>query len=291
MIGSLSTGVQSFVPWRAILLRPDPNHFGAVNENWNPITGQVRSNILDPPDHLWMDLLWMPIVQPFAISEPFSTMGKINMNYQIAPFDYIKRASGMHAAFRGEKVIAIPTSASNYKTASGGEFHKDIDAYETLKQFEHRFADGEIFRSATEICEIYLVPKGEQLGSPSRNSTTGMRDYASMRTFWGDHRLTGDNTKERPYAGLYPRLTTKSNVYKVHMLVQNLKKARSTDADTFDPERDRVTSQWRGSAVIERSIDPNDRSIPNYIDSNGPRKKSLENFYNYRVLNVKQFAP
>lgn len=288
MFGSISSGIQANVPWRTLLFRPDPLHFGAKHKN------EKRASVVDPPDHLFMDLFWMPVVEPYPISEPFSTAGKVNLNYQIAPFDYIKRRTALHGIFKGEKLLAIPTSAGGtYKTQTT-DYRIDIDSNETLKQFEDRFSDGEIFRSATEICEIYLVPKGEKIGERSKVATPAgdsVYDYPSMRSFWNQNRLTGDNSKERPYAGIYPRVTTKSNVYKVHMTVQSLKKARSTDDDTWDEERDRVTSQWRGSAVIERAVDPNDPEIPNYAVGKFTSLPNLEVFYNYRVLNVKQFSP
>ena len=114
--------------------------------------------------------------------------------------------------------------------------------------------------------------------------------YLHMRSFWEANRLTGDNTKERPYATMQPRLTTKSNIYRVHMIVQTLQKVRSSNPEEFNPEKDKVTGQWRGSAIIERFIDPNDRNIPDYFNDRNFRKDSLEKFYNYRVLHLKQFA-
>ena len=87
MWGSMSSGVQEGIPWRTLLFRPDPEHFGAADQ---PNKG-------DPPDHLWMDLFWMPVVEPYAISMPGATRGKISMNTQIVPFDYIKRHTAIHA--------------------------------------------------------------------------------------------------------------------------------------------------------------------------------------------------
>ena len=277
MFGSMSTGVQSDIPWRTLLFRPDPQHFGAAD---NP-------NVGDPPDHLFMDLFWMPVVEPYAISMPAATRGKINLNTQIVPFDYIKRNTAMHALMKAERVVAIPTNAgASYKKANGGSdrWRRKIDAYETMLQWEEKFKNNQLFRSPTEICEMYLVPEGEKLGSRSA------KDYPDMRRFWEENRLTGDNTKERPYANMQPRLTTKSNIYRVHMIVQTLQKVRSSDPEEFNPEKDKVTGQWRGSAIIERFIDPNDRNIPDYFNDRNFRKDSLEKFYNYRVLHLKQFA-
>jgi hypothetical protein len=277
MYGSMSSGVQADIPWRTLLFRPDPEHFGAPDQ---PNQG-------DPPDHLWMDLFWMPVVEPYAISMPAATRGKINLNTQIVPFDYIKRNTAMHALMKAERVVAIPTNAGGkYKEQNGGSdsWRSKIDAYETMKQWEDKFKENELFRSPTEICEMYLVPEGETLGTRSG------KDYPKMRKFWESNRLTGDNTKERPYANMQPRLTTKSNVFKVHMIVQTLRKARSTDADKVDPEKDKPIGTWRGSALIERFIDPSDKKIPDYFNDPNMTNQSLEKFYNYRVLHIKQFA-
>ena len=56
MYGSMSSGVQEGIPWRTLLFRPDPDHFGSIDQ---PNQG-------DPPDHLWMDLFWMPVVEPVS---------------------------------------------------------------------------------------------------------------------------------------------------------------------------------------------------------------------------------
>ena len=80
MFGSLSTGVDH--PWRTLLFRPAklPGYQGFYTHPGNPTPGTVV------PDHVLLDLFWMPIVEPYGISEPFATSGKINLNTQIAPF-------------------------------------------------------------------------------------------------------------------------------------------------------------------------------------------------------------
>ena len=47
--------------WETLLFRPQPGHPGTQN----------------PPDHLIMDLFWMPVIEPYAISEPLATAGKL----------------------------------------------------------------------------------------------------------------------------------------------------------------------------------------------------------------------
>jgi hypothetical protein len=119
-----------------------------------------------------LDLFTMPIVEPYAISEPFSTAGKINMNYQIMPFNYIQRDTGVRAVLKASRLTAIPQSLSTVTAASGSsykdgqrcryELRYDINPDETvgtLAGFEARFSNNDIFRAASEICGIFLVPR------------------------------------------------------------------------------------------------------------------------------------
>lgn len=303
MFGSLPTGVQANVPWMTLLFRPDPERTRTTR---NPDRYHFGSRF--PRDHLFMDLFWMPVVQPYAISEPFETKGKINMNHQILPFTYIKRATALHALLKGEKIMAIPNQeAGSYKIADrqGGangayamptgssvrSFRHFIDPAETLRQWDERFADRDessmdrrvkpgAYLSPTEICDLWLVPYGQRL--------------ETMPQFWDDHRVTGDNVKERPYTNLYPRLTTRSNAYRVHVVAQALKKNRRSDPGTFDQAKgDMVMSEYRGSYLVERAIDPTDPDIPDYatiIANASTNFEPLDRFYYYRISQVKQFV-
>lgn len=268
MFGSLPTGVKAGIPWRTLLFRPD-------------VTGTHVGAATTPRDHLLLDLFWMPVVEPYAISEPLSTAGKINMNYQIVPFTYIDRTTGIRALLRSERVTAVaPSAAASYKsTLVNTNYRSEIDADETLKQFKTRFDANDIFRSATEICDLFLVPKNQTL--------------SGMSTFWAANKLTGDNLRERPYATLYPRLTTKSNTYRVHFRVQALQqvsRSRGGDADawaTWDEGKDRIIAENRGSSIIERYVDPADATIPDFAAAN----ESLDPHYRFRILGTTKFGP
>lgn len=276
MFGSLPTGVLANRPWQTLLFRPDPagTHPGSKNRkgDGSSVTGM-------PADHLLLDLFQMPVVEPYAISEPLSTAGKVNMNFQILPFDYIRRDTGIRAVLKAEKLISVrDADAAVYKGAAGitsTVFRQDLNIDETLKVFQQRFDAKDIFRSATEICELPLVPSGATL--------------SSMSTYWNTRRLTGDNLRERPYATIYPRITTKSNTFTIHFRVQSLKKAPGSAPGTWSETRDKVTGEYRGAQTIERYIDPNDSSMPDYADSN--TTTPISSFYRYRVLLAKQFAP
>jgi uncharacterized protein (TIGR02600 family) len=129
-----------------------------------------------PPDHLWLDLFWIPVAEPYALSEPMSTAGKINLNYQIVPFTYIKRQTALRAALATEKIAQVSSNQANaYRGLEGltvdgtskpypdnlsviVNSHYPIDLDLTLSQFESKFANWDVFRSASQICEEFLVP-------------------------------------------------------------------------------------------------------------------------------------
>ena len=63
-----------------------------------------------------LDLFNMPIVEPYAISEPFSTAGKVNMNYEMMPFRHIERSTALRAVLHSVRVTAFPKNdAASYK--------------------------------------------------------------------------------------------------------------------------------------------------------------------------------
>ena len=315
MFGSLPTGVKRNLPWQTLLFRPEAPRSGKQN----------HPGTVSPKDHLIMDLFWMPVIEPYAISEPFSTSGKINMNYQIAPFTYIKRATAMYGALKSEEPLVLPnvgakiyrlwdhetndiralgtTTLPNQckdssvatewaKLYSGTQpydkLRRPIDPVQTLLQADDRF-DGvgkynsafagkpDIFRSASEICELHLVRQDESLEG----------DYVKG-TIYDGALMTGDNTRERPYTNLYAKLTTRSNVYNVHFRVQRLKKAASSSAAQWDDVRDQVVGEYRGSTMIERYVDPGDPKLPDFATT---PNTSLDSFYKFRVLSTKKFAP
>ena len=282
MFGSLPSRVLAGEPWRTLLFRPQVAH---------PADQSHYSGAAKIQDHLLLDFFWMPVVEPYAISDRFSTAGKINMNFQILPFTYLERSTGIYALLNSEKIGAIPNSKiSSYKPASisgtnatlissNPSFRLPIDTEETLRQFRTKFSQGEVFRSASEICDIHIVPQGETA--------------SSMTTFWQSHALTGENLREKIYTTLYPRLTTKSNTYTVHFRAQALRKLPGSTVGTWTEGKDQVLGEYRGSTTIERFIDANNTAIPDYAanPSQIPSLDSLDKFYRWRVIENRQFAP
>jgi len=288
MFGSLPTGVKQGIPWRTLLFRPQKDR------PRDPTTG--------PKDHLLLDLFSMPVVEPYAISEPFSTAGKVNMNYQIVPFTYITRSSGVKAVLGSELVTRVPKKAAELIPGNTQSYYKvpyglmpvatsantsptmarlplnlsDTDG--TLRQFKAKFDSWDIFKSPSEICDIYLVPEGYSWAS----------DSAADAAWYGDDfAMVGDNVRERPYANIYPRLTTQSNTFTVHYTVQALKNANSKP-DVWDEKKGAIIGEYRGATTIERFIDPSNNAIPDYATETNA--KSLETFYQWRTIRNQSFS-
>lgn len=328
MFGSLPTGVLANKPWQTLLFRPAKYYLpGGTGQPGNSIEhpGSARYG---PPDHLMLDLFWMPVVEPYAISEPFATSGKINLNHQIVPFTNIRRDTGLRAVLKSVKITAMnpnqPVSNGdqpyiyNYKSMStagknsgnngawGVIARRSIDLDNTLKQITDRLDRNKPFVSASEICDIPLIPRDVPLvsGLPAPmkphvpagfSASTSLSNFDStLKTFWDQHKLTGDNALEKPYAYIYPRLTTRSNSYTVHVRVQTLRK-NSADSGkyVFRNARDQVSGEFRGSFLLDRYLDPN---LANLVDINGnPTAETDPNAalgpYRFRVVSSKQFTP
>jgi uncharacterized protein (TIGR02600 family) len=299
MFGSLPTGVMEGIPWRTLLFRPQ-------------LDRPSYANPPGPKDYLLLDLFNMPVVEPYAISEPFSTSGKINMNYQIVPFTYITRSTGIRAVLGSELVTRIHGNAAlplsnnkinyykgspqwnpNTSTPSGGPESTRLpinlsDVNGTLRQFKEKFDDGEIFKSASEICDIFLVPRDPS--NPTKYTDWTSDTLANQAWYGADFALVGDNSRERPYANIYPRLTTKSNTFTVHYFVQSLKNT-NTDPSLWDETRGVILGEYRGSTTIERFIDPANSLIPNYAEEDPTSWQPLDHYYQWRVIANNSFAP
>lgn len=307
MFGSLPTGVIENEPWRTLLFRP------ATNGSEKGFLAHPGGN--SPPDHLIMDLFWMPVVEPYAISEPLSTAGKVNLNFDIVPFLHIQRSTALRGVFRSEFMVCIPNDLHiNYKHEHGrgyGYHWRDnplggalqgkrlrsvIQEDDTLKLFLERFDNGRnIFKSSTEICEMHLLPEevSKRLGTPrgSVGSYTPSEKDMESGKFWKDHSLVGDNSRERPYTNIQARTTTKSNTFLVHFRAQVLKQSRrdnGADYGSWQPATDTVQAEYRGSSLVERYVNPDDDQIPDLAKGS---IDGLDTYYQYRVVNPRRFAP
>ncbi len=310
VFGSLLSGASTH--WQTLCFSPNP-------------AGPGHPGLSKPKDYLLLDLFTMPVVEPYAISEPFSTAGKINLNYPIVPFSYITRSTAMRAALHPVRVTMIPTDhVWDYKTGSTNpdvtaksnlskasmlsNYRLRLDRDETLKAFDSFFAEGKtsadagFFKTAAEICDMFLYPAVMPDGQAPPKWQKG--DQLLKSEWERNYGLTGDNLREKPYGDLYPRLTTKSNTFTVHMRVQSLRQTpASASKGIWDEKKDRVLGEYRGFSTIERYIDPEDRRFSashsetqtrgDYIDvdKDEVNKPSVEDAYRFRVLNTKRFVP
>ncbi|PTY02942.1 hypothetical protein DB346_07990 [Verrucomicrobia bacterium LW23] len=297
--------------WQTLLFRPD-------------LAGTHKGSLGGAHDSLLLDLFWMPVVDPWAISEPLSTAGKVNLNYQIVPFTYIKRATALPGVMKSTQVTAIPKEHGwMYKWSgytvdlSKGRYPVsylyDIDVDKTMLFFEERFAStnrhNNVFKSASEICTIPLAPKHNSNNPVSTGHTdnappaaslaatvnvSGATSATTLRTaiqdFWNANTLTGDNAKEAPYNSLYPRLTTQSNSYTVYVRVQALQTRTTAPAGTFSDKLDLINGEYRGSFEVERFIDASGTDLPDFGNPMNINK-TLYPYYQFRVKNAKQFLP
>ncbi len=304
MFGSLlaPTTTMDKAGWKTLLFCP------------NPAAGYSQSEhqgFANPPDHLLLDLFNMPVVEPYAISEPFSTDGKVNLNYQMMPFGYIERSTALRAALHPLRITAIPnkfTRSNNgatelkYKGVANEEnLRYLVDRDETIKSFNDffkQYSSGRtgsgFFKSASQICEMFLYPKGTPINYNGKVTFTP--GDSNIKTWWNSCSVTGDNVREKPYSDLYSRVTTKSNTYTVHYRVQSVRQRPYTGSasgatayySTWDESRDQVLSEYRGHTTIERYLDPRDSRFGTTIN---PEKDSLETAYRFRVVYNKRFSP
>jgi Tfp pilus assembly protein PilX len=277
--GSNGTIVVPPTPWQTLLFRPQPGHPGA-----NP-----------PEDARLLDWFWMPVVAPYAISTPMATAGKVNLNFQIAPFAYITRATALQSVLSSEYVISASDSmlatysykSQNYNKAqmrfpiylNEGDLEPGATPNSTWRQFVSKFQGGQIFESASEICDVYLVPQGQTWTSGS-----------AAQAYWQTMNATGDNSRERPYNGLYSRLTTKSNTYTVHVRAQALASGGNITPNVWNESPSHILSEYRGSYVLNRYIDPGDTThpLPDFVTN---PSLSLDAYYKYRILETRRFLP
>lgn len=296
-------------PWRTLLFRPN------VLPVSHPGAGSSADSAL-------LDLFWMPVVDPYPISQPLSTSGKVNMNCQIAPFTYVTRSTALLGALKSVKVMAIPSQSNMFykwagytvdasKNRFAMSYLYDVDATKTLMFFDRRFnsstADDNVFKSPSEICSIPLVPKhnvnslvgtghsDDPPAHPLSSTSIGSANNASsletaVRDFWTKNPFTGDNVLEAPYNHLYPRLTTQSNTYTVYVRAQSLQVPPGTPLSSLPESRVKVSGEYRGSFAVERFIDPSDPQIPDFASASN-FSKTLYPYYKFRVKGSRQFLP
>ncbi len=140
------------------------------------------------------------------------------------------------------------------------------NAYPEFNRATYTATAPNFFISPSQICDLPLIPSIiPTSGSPSYNSMNGivtspitaLTGANSLETFWANNSYTGDNALERPYSMIYPRVTTQSNTFTVHVRAQSLKQTPNDVASgKWIEGTDAITGEYRGSFTIEKYIDP-----------------------------------
>jgi uncharacterized protein (TIGR02600 family) len=296
-------------PWQTLLFCANPaGRSTAANQ---AAQASDHFGFTSPPDHLWLEFFWTPVTQPWPMSASFATEGKVNLNHQLMPFTWMQRATALYGALKGVRIPAIPTAALSCQNGSSKgnndgsplstTFRYEVDEGKTVDGLNLRLDGGDVFRTASEICGQFLVPRrisGHAYDGGGFSPTDpASLQYSGMTTWWngsagsaGDaFEATGDNLRESPYAQLYPRLCTQSNVYCVHYRVQVLQQARGAPASTWDDTRDHLLADRRGSCVIERRLAPQASPLPDPASSSTAR--SLHEVQSLRIVSQTPFGP
>jgi Tfp pilus assembly protein PilX len=229
-----------------------------------------------------------------ATIPPVRTIGNVN----------IQGATGGYDQYGNSRLPIDPNQTLGLNPVLGQDPHKPISGTVAATQtaqtgstawYDYVTSSTRFFKSASEICEMFLVPQGYDW--KEFTGYGGLNSHSWYQIPNGDFALVGDNTREKPYADLYPRLTTKSNTYTVYYTVQALRNAepRATYPSSMTPgqqiwdeTKGAIMGEYRGSTTLERYIDPN-QTLPDFLGS--PGSISLEPYYKWRILETRQFAP
>ncbi len=270
--------------WQSLRLHP----FGGT-ASWPPA-----------PVHLWLELFWMPVTEPRLLSRHLATEGKVNLNHRLVPFPWIQRRSALHGVLKGVEMTVIPADALDAagdhakrgRAGDGGlldaSFRYAIDAGKTLRALDAKLDRDGAFRTPSEITEIPLAParvpgrvyagNGWSAADPQALEGGALRDWCA----------TAGSLLEEPYAALYPRLCTRSNVFRVHYRVQVLRQPRGVEPAVWDEGKGRIAAEQRGSALIERRLREEDGGSADPATAAG-RPIHLDGRHHCQILSTEMF--
>ncbi len=81
----------------------------------------------------------------------------------------------------------------------------------------------------------------------------------------------------------------------VHFRVQTLIKNSKNPAGVFDTASgDAIGGEYRGSSIVERYVDPNDKTVPDFAAGSNSFTQAgttLDAYYRYKVTRTKSFNP
>jgi hypothetical protein len=119
------------------------------------------------------------------------------------------------------------------------------------------------------------------------SETRGHEGRRSDKWWWKSYRGTGDNLREGPYGQLYSRVTARSDTFTVHYRVQSSPATPAAHPNVWNEGSDSIVSDVRGSALLERCVDPDD---PRLRDFATDRNATLDDCYKFRVIRTQRFG-
>ena len=146
-------------PWQTLLFCPNPAGRTTSASSPGSYNGAAHDHFgfASPPDHLWLEFFAMPITTPWPMTSRFATEGKVNLNHQIMPFTWMRRATALHGALKGVRITASPTAALTSPSspaknnAAECTFRYEVDANKTVQGMDAVFDSGDVFRYPSEI--------------------------------------------------------------------------------------------------------------------------------------------
>jgi hypothetical protein len=246
---------------------------------------------MEPFTHITRRTALVGVLTPVQIGAISNSQSYFDKDMGNTNLGKLNSVTGSATATRFPLNLDTPGTSASY-TAPGGTppslYAGSGTATGCFTDFENRFASGDVFRSASEVCTIRLVPSQQNMGYFD-TWWTGTSTAVSS-----GYQLTGMNLRQSPYNQIYSRITTKSNTYTVHYWVQSLQQVPVAGRDwtKWNENQDVKTGEYRGNTVIERYLDPNTPNIPDYTTvSVSGSYTPIDSYYSWRVVSQKQFAP
>ena len=219
----------SSTPWQTLLFCPNPAA-GSAHPGFGSGSGGTGPQAVPPyttaPDHVWLDLFRLPIIEPSSIGDTFSTAGKVNLNQQIMPFGgYIERTTALRAVLKPLQLAAIPTAATMFRNSGStmiklfkGSWYQEANIYgvgpynvtntpwdfrylvnldATIAGFKARYGNGtDVFHSASEVCDIFMVPQ-QKPGSTYDSAVPApptTYNVSALQSWWAGTGIGTSNT-------------------------------------------------------------------------------------------------
>lgn len=178
-LGYIHTGIVADVPWRTLRLQPTPNSSAATLPDW-----------------AILDLFTAPLVpndSPSLVAEiTDATVGTVNLNAKIYPFDTLQRTTPIEALFHGNSGM----SEAQISAAAANVFHR------TYARDGVNYGGPDGYASVGELAEIAGVADG---GEASERTLYGTLDLGTVQGSIFRIFSVGQSLRQTPRGELIPQ--------------------------------------------------------------------------------------